>query len=240
MGLKMPIVLAFSVYKREEDMVKNLSFNNKSLTIKSFMALIAVMVFSFINRSTLIAQDIDYHFGVRAGVGMSTLTGFQNNGLKLGLTAGGFAKFIFDENNSIDAELSYSTGGQQSQQWVDNNEAQVKVYSKYNLHYLNLPILYQYYFTDILGLEGGLNFRYCMSGSLKAKVGNESWHSVDFSTDSYNRFDMGLIMGVYTENFIPSDHFVVSLRAYFGFIDVVKNVGNNKNVSVQVSIGYMF
>ena len=51
---------------------------------------------------------------------------------------------------------------------------------------------------------------------------------------------MGLIMGVYTENFIPSDHFFVSLRAYFGFIDVVKNVGNNKNVSVQVSVGYMF
>jgi hypothetical protein len=200
----------------------------------------AVMIFSFINDATLNAQDFGYHFGLRGGVGMSTLTGFQNNGLKLGLTAGGYTKFIFDENNSIDVELSYSTGGQQSQKWLDNNEAQVKVYNRYSLHYLDLPILYQYYFTDILGVEGGLNFRYCMAGSMKSKIGNESWHSATFGKDGYNSFDMGLIMGVYTENFIPSDHFFVSLRAYFGFIDVVKNVGSNKNVSVQVSVGYMF
>lgn len=221
-------------------MRKTLSAKSKSLTIKSVIALMAVMFFSFINVSTLKAQEFGYHFGLRGGVGMSTLTGFQNNGLRLGLTAGGYTKFIFDENNSIDVELSYSTGGQQSQKWVDNNEAQVKVYNRYSLHYLNLPILYQYYFTDILGIEGGLNFRYCMTGSLKSKVGNDSWHSVDFGKDNYNSFDMGLIMGVYTENFIPSDHFFVSLRAYFGFIDVVKNVGSNKNINVQVSVGYMF
>lgn len=236
----MLVVLAFSVYKREIMTGIILFVKRKSLTIKSLLALMAGMFFSFINDATLNAQELDYHFGVRGGVGMSTLSGFQNNGLKLGLTAGGYAKFIFDENNSIDVELSYSTGGQQSQKWLDNNEAQVKVYNKYSLHYLNLPILYQYYFTDILGIEGGLNFRYCMAGSLKSKIGNESWHSVSFGKDSYNRFDMGLSMGVYTENFIPSDHFFVSLRAYFGFIDVVKNVGNNKNVSVQVSVGYMF
>lgn len=221
-------------------MSKTLSVKGKSLTIKSVIALMAVMIFSFINVSTLKAQEFGYHFGLRGGVGMSTLTGFQNNGLKLGLTAGGYTKFIFDENNSIDVELSYSTGGQQSQKWLDNNEAQVKVYNKYSLHYLDLPILYQYYFTDILGVEGGLNFRYCMAGSMKSKIGNESWHSATFDKDGYNSFDMGLIMGVYTENFIPSDHFFVSLRAYFGFIDVVKNVGSNKNVSVQVSVGYMF
>lgn len=221
-------------------MRKTLSAKSKLLTIRGLLALMAVMVLSFISSGKLHAQDFDYHFGVRGGVGMSTLTGFQNNGLKLGLTAGGYAKCIIDENNSIDVELSYSTGGQQSQKWLDNNEAQVKVYNKYTLHYLNLPILYQYYFTDILGIEGGLNFRYCMGGSLKSKIGNESWHSVNFGKDSYNSFEMGLIMGVYTENFIPNDRFFVSLRAYFGFIDVVKNVGCNKNVSVQVSVGYMF
>lgn len=217
-----------------------LSVINKSLTIKRLTALLAVMFVLLANGGSLQAQKLDYNFGVRGGVGMSTLSGFENNGLKLGITAGGFAKLKINENNGIDVELSYSTGGQQSQKWVDNNEAQVKVYSKYNLHYLNLPILYQYYFTDILGVEGGLDFRYCVGSSLKTKVGNESWHSVSFSKNEYNSFDFGMIFGVYTENLIPQDNFFVSLRAYFGFLDVVKNVGNNKNISVQISVGYIF
>ena len=220
-------------------MGRALSVKSKSLTIRSLLAFMAVVVFSFINGGTLNAQESGYHFGVRGGVGMSTLTGFQNNGLKLGLTAGGYAKFIFDDHNSIDAELSYSTGGQQAQNWIENGAEQLKVYSKYTLHYLNLPIVYQYYFTDILGIEGGVNFRYCVGSKLKTKVGNASWHSVDFGQNERNNFDFGAILGVYTENFIPSDNFFVSLRAYFGFIDVVKNVGSNKNVSVQVSVGYM-
>ena len=212
----------------------------KSLTFRSLMAMFVVMFFLLANGGALQAQDYDYHLGVRGGVGMSTLTGFQNNGLKLGLTAGGYAKLVFDEHNSVDVELSYSTGGQQSQKWLENGSEQLKLYSKYNLHYLNLPILYQYYFTDILGLEGGFSFRYCMAGSLKTKIGNESWHSVDFGNDSFNSFDFGAVLGVYTENLIPHDNFFVSLRSYFGFLDVVKNVGSNKNISVQVSVGYMF
>ena len=198
------------------------------------------MFFSLDNGGSLIAQDADYHFGIRGGVGMSTLTGFENNGLKLGITAGGYAKYMIDEYSSINAELSYSTGGQQSEKWLENGSEQLKVYSKYNLHYLNLPILYQYYFTDILGVEGGVNFRYCLTGSLKTKVGNESWQSVDFDQNYYNSFDLGLIFGVYTENLIPHDNFFVSLRSYFGFLDVVKDMGANKNISIQISVGYMF
>ena len=216
------------------------SAKRKSLTIKSLMALLTVVLFSFANGGDLEAQDLDFHFGVRGGVGMSTLSGFDNNGLKLGLTAGGYAKFIIDDYSSIDAELSYSTGGQQSEKWIENGAEQLKVYSKYNLHYINLPILYQYYFTDILGVEGGVNFRYCMAGSLKTKVGNERWHKVDFEQNYYNSFDFGIIFGVYTENLIPHDNFFVSLRSYFGFLDVVKDVGSNKNISIQISVGYMF
>ena len=221
-------------------MIKILAATRKSSAFKRLTALLAVMFVLLAQEGSLKAQDLDYHLGIRGGVGMSTLSGFENNGLRLGITAGGYFKVNFLENSSIDAELSYSTGGQQSERWLDNPEGKVKVYSKYKLYYINLPILYQYYFTDILGLEGGLNFRYCMGANLKTKIGNERWQSVDFTTKNYNSFDMGLILGVYTENLIPHDNFFVSLRAYFGFIDVVKEVGSNKNISVQISVGYMF
>lgn len=218
------------------DMKRSLLNNKKRLPSKIMTFLLAVLFFLLASGGSLKAQDRDYHIGVRGGFGMTTLSGFQNNGLRLGLVAGVYGKYIFSENSSIIADINYSTGGQQSERWISGELGEVKVYSKYSLHYINTPILYQYYFTDILGLEGGLDFRYRIGSSLKSKVGNEGWHKTHLDS---NGFDCGLIFGVYTDNLIPHDNFFVSLRAYFGFLDVVKEVGANKNVSVQVTVGYM-
>jgi|GEM_PF-1201938 len=222
------------------------SFKQKNMKILSvirnsssrcFAALLVVLFFFVMDADCLKAQDKNYNIGFRGGVGMSTLNGFTNNGLKLGITGGVCGKYLFSENSSIIADINYSMGGQQQEKWsTDNGNEQVKIYGKYSLHYISTPVLYQYYFTDILGIEAGVNFRYCLNGNLKTKIGNESWKSADLS---HNTFDFGLIFGIYTENLIPSDNFFVSLRAYFGFLDVIKDVGTNKNVSVQVCVGYM-
>ena len=215
-------------------MTRILSGNSKKLISKGIVALLAVVLL-VVSKGSLKAQDADYEFGARGGVGMSTINGFQNNGLKLGLTVGGFGKIYLDNNMSIIADIDYSMGGQQSERWITGERDEVKEYRKYRLHYINMPVLYQYYFTDILGLEAGFNMRYCVAGNLKTKIGNDSWKSAELD---YNNFDFGIIFGVYTDKLIPSEDFFVSLRAYFGFLDVVKEVGSNKNMSVQVTVGY--
>ncbi len=212
--------------------------SNINTSLKSVMALLTLLVLVLFTEN-LQAQRENYQFGVRGGIGMSTLRGLENNGLRLGLTAGVYGKYLLQGPSDLAAEFYYSLGGQQSERWMENEEEKVKVYSKYSLHYLNIPIIYQYYFPDILGLEAGLNFRYCISGSLKSKIGNGDWKSQDFSSAHYNSFDMGMLLGIYTENLIPHDNFFVSLRVYFGFIDVLKDSGSNKNISVQASVGYM-
>ena len=219
-------------------MKRILSDNRKTYAFKCLAALLAILFFSFANSGSLKAQD-NIHIGFRGGVGMSTMTGFENNGLKVGFTGGICGQYNISENQDILTEIYYSTGGQLSEKWYEGRTEQIKVYSKYNLHYINIPIIYQYYFTDILGIEGGANFRYCVSGSLKTKIGNESWNSLDFTTDNYNTFDCGMIIGVFTSNLLPYDDVFVSLRAYIGFLNVIKDAGSNRNISVQVSIGYM-
>ena len=215
-------------------MTRIFSVNNIKLTAKGLMTFLAVLFFIF-NGDILKAQNNDYQLGVRGGIGMSTISGFQNNGLKVGLAIGGFGKYFIAENMSIIADIDYSMGGQQSERWITGDRDELKEYRKYRLHYINMPVLYQYYFTDILGLEGGFNIRYCIAGNLKTKIGNDKWQSAELK---YNNFDFGLIFGVYTDKLIPNEDFFVSLRAYFGFLDVVQEVGSNKNVSIQVSVGY--
>ena len=220
-------------------MKKILSNRKKALTSKGFAALLMMIFFVSASVTTLEAQDDMFHFGLRGGVGMSTLSGFPNSGLKLGFTGGVYFDYDIKKNNILTAELYYSSGGQQSETLYESNNEKIKIYNRYSLHYINLPIIYQYYFTDILVIEVGPNFRYCMNGGLKTKIGNGSWQKEEFSTDDYNTFDFGMILGIYTDNLIPHDNFFVSLRAYFGFLDVIKNVGANKNISVYVGIGYM-
>lgn len=208
------------------------------ITTKFSAALLMLLL--LMTAGNLQAQDYsNYHFGFRGGVGMATLNGYQNNGLRLGLAAGVCGIYDIAKNKSIIAEFNYSMGGQQTEKWITETHDEMKEYSRFGFHYLNIPILYQYYFPDILGLEGGMNFRYCMNGTLKTKIGNDSWHSANFTNSDYNTFDFGLIFGVYTQNLIPHENFFVSLRAYFGFLDVVKNVGSNKNMSIHVCVGYM-
>ena len=217
-----------------------LSGNRKSVSSQSLVALLAVFFFLTACGISLRAQETGLHIGFKGGVGMSTLTGSENNGLKVGFTGGVCLQYNLQNHQDILTELYYSTGGQFSEKWVESRNEQMKVYSKYNLHYINIPIIYQYYFTDILGVEAGSDFRYCVNGTLKTRIGNDSWQKEDFGPSDYNAFDFGMILGVFTSNLIQNEDVFVSLRAYIGFLDVIKNVGPNKNISVQVSIGYMF
>lgn len=231
-------ILAFSVFNGK-NMQRNLSDNRTRHTSNSYVALVAVLLFLLAGSTTLQAQETGrYHFGVRGGLGMSTMSGFQNNGLRLGVTAGVYGDYNLNKNNILTTELYYSMGGQQQEKWIEQGSEKVKTYSRFRFHYLNIPFIYQHYFADILGVEGGLNLRYCLNGNLKTRIGNEHWQTQEFSPSDYNAFDMGLILGVYTDNLIPHENFFVSLRAYFGFLDVVQDIGSNKNVSVYVGIGY--
>jgi len=234
----MPVILAFSVFKAKI-MQRNLSDNRTRLTSNSLVALVAFLFFLSSFGNSLQAQEVGkYHYGVRGGLGMSTLSGFKNNGLRLGVTAGVYGDYNLNDNNILTTELYYSMGGQQQEKWIEQGSEKVKTYNRYRFHYLNIPFIYQHYFADILGVEGGLNFRYCLNGNLKTRIGNEHWQTQDFSRSDYNAFDMGLILGVYTDHLIQHENFFVSLRAYFGFIDVVRNVGSNKNISVYIGVGY--
>ncbi len=230
-----PMLLAFCVFKHDK-MKAHYSVIKKTMKGKAVLLTLLLCL----ALSGLQAQERErFNIGLRGGFGMATLNGYENNGLRLGMAFAVCGIYNITENTSVIADLGYAMGGQQSERWITEGRDEMKEYSRFGFHYLNIPVLYQYYFTDILGLEGGINFKYCLSGRKKTKIGNGSWESdTNFGRDDYNNFDMGVIFGVFTKNIIPNENFLVSLRAYLGFLDVVKDIGRNKNFSVQISFGY--
>ncbi|MCQ2309489.1 MAG: PorT family protein [Bacteroidales bacterium] len=186
------------------------------------------------------AQGLDQlHFGMRLGLDMSTLTGIEDAGMELGFAAGAGAKYELSENSSVLTELLYSTGGKSSSITVSNFKDNLKIYDKIHLHYLKIPVVYQYYFTDILGLEIGPQLGFCLGGKKKTRTGNEDWSAVRLTSDDYHVFDFGILTGIYTNNLTSENDFIVSLRAYFGFTNVMKDEDGNKNICIQLGIAYI-
>jgi len=176
---------------------------------------------------------------MRMGVNMSSLTNIDDAGLELGFTAGAGVKYKFPENSSVLSDILYSTGGKSSSSMIDTVSVSIKIYDKIHLHYLAIPIVYQYYFTDVLGLEIGPQFGFCLAGKRKMKTGNEEWSSVKLTSSDYHVFDFGILAGIYTNNLTSENDFIVSLRAFFGLTDVMRNEGKNKNICIQLGIAYI-
>lgn len=198
-------------------------------------------VFVFISGIEVNAQNFtdNLSFGLRAGLNMTTVSGITESGLELGFTAGVGSKYSISGNSSMSAELLYTTGGMSADITVETSDTKIKTYDKIHLHYIAIPVVYQYYFTDILGLEIGPQFGFCLGGKEKNKIGNGNWVPTKLSSADYNVFDCGILAGIYTNNISQGNDFLVSLRVYFGLTDAMKYEGSNKNICIQFGIGYI-
>ncbi|MCQ2322349.1 MAG: PorT family protein [Bacteroidales bacterium] len=220
-------------------MPKDLSYINEKYgkRLPCFVVLLFLILYPL---SRAEAQSLDQlHFGMRLGLKMSTLTGIEDAGMELGFTAGAGARYELSGNSSVLAELLYSTGGKSSSTTVSDFNDNIKIYDKIHLHYLKIPIVYQYYFTDILGLEIGPQLGFCLGGKMKTKTGNEDWSAARLTSDDYHVFDFGVLTGIYTNNLTSGNDFIVSLRACFGFTNVMRDECGNKNVCIQLGIAYI-
>lgn len=205
--------------------------------LKTFLMMILAVTFGIEVNAQNFTDNLS--FGLRAGLNMTTVSGITESGLELGFTAGVGSKYSISGNSSLSAELFYTTSGMSANKSIDTIGVKVKIYNKIHLHYLAIPIVYQYYFTDILGIEIGPQVGFCLGGKEKNKIGNESWVPSKLSPTDYNVFDCGILAGIYTNNITQENDFLVSLRVYFGLTDAMKYEGSNKNICIQFGIGYI-
>ena len=167
-------------------------------------------------------------FGIKSGLNVSDIVMINyinpdvesDLTLKLGLHAGLFVNGMLSERMGMTGELLYSDKG-------------VKGINNIHLHYINLPILFQYQLTDRIFAEVGPELGYLFSAF--SKHGNES--------GSYNnKFDLALDAGLR----FNVQKFIFGLRYSMGFFSVrehLESFGGSEKVKyqnrvLQVSLGY--
>ena len=143
------------------------------------MKTITLLLISFLFIIAVQAQHVN--FGLKGGVNISNLHFDDNSPVnsKVGLHAGILAHIHASKTWALQPEMIYSLEGAE-ETLIGGN---IKV--KYNLNYLNVPVLLQYMFDNGFRLEGGPQIGFLLSA--KTKTGditvknNKNYQATTFS-----------------------------------------------------------
>lgn len=133
-------------------------------------------------------------FGIKGGINFSNLSTKEADKDKMltGFNIGVFAKMPITNNFAIQPELYYTTKGAQ----VTYNSTFVNGIAKFNLNYIEMPLLLVVNLTDNFNIHFGPYVSYLIDG----KVTNESNATLfnfedNIKTEDYNKFEAGVAAG---------------------------------------------
>ena len=220
-------------------MVNHLSIKH-IFTKKRILSLLIALLTTFLFNTKTQAQEFVY--GFTGGLNMNTIYSKNNeSGLKMGLNIGGLAQYRLDNTMSITANIKFSSKGQQYSQIFNGPNNYHKIYHTCSLYYFDIPILYQYTIKDMIGVEAGTSFNFCLGGKEKSKTGNAMPETTKFEKGTYNPFEFGLVFGFFTRDLGQSsfNNIFIEFRYFIGLTNVIKNSGRNTNEGVFLNIGYI-
>ena len=161
--------------------------------------------------------------GIKGGVNVYNV--HNNNDTKYDSKAGfhfGLLGHIhFDSNFAIQPEIVYSAQG------AKNGD------TKYNLDYLNVPVLFQYMFDNGFRIQAGPQLGFLISA--KSKNNNDNTDIKDY----YKPIDFGASIGA--SYVFPPTGFGIDVRYNLGLSNINKNSEvNSTNRGLQLGIFYIF
>ncbi|OXG04435.1 outer membrane protein with beta-barrel domain [Flavobacterium araucananum] len=204
---------------------------------KIILSAIAVMTFAFVN-----AQDVKY--GVKGGLNLSNFFGDVGDfKLRAGFNAGVFVEVKLSEKFAIQPEVLYSQQGAKfkiSGSYFDGpNYNFFRTTFKYNLGYVNVPVMFKYYPVKKFAIEAGPQIGFLVSADGKSKTDDVT---TEISIkDFYNTIDFGLNLGA---GYDLTENISVGARYNFGLANIAKTEAGDKskvhNEVLSFSVGYKF
>jgi Outer membrane protein beta-barrel domain len=207
--------------------------------IVAFVVYISILQLSFSQTSS---GTNKFKFGVKGGVNFSNIytQNVESNNVLTGFNVGAFAKLPITESFAIQPELLYTTKGAK----LNYNNYFVNGSAKFNLNYIELPVLAVVNLTNNFNVHAGLYVAYLVD----AKATNDARGTLldiqnNLSNEDYNKFDVGLAVGVGYE----ADKIGFGVRYNYGLQKVGKErsfLGTNytfpdgKNSVINVYLSY--
>jgi len=208
---------------------------------KVFLAIAAVVL----SATTAMAQSEAGSVYIKPMVGgtLTTLTKLDDTKMKLGLVGGAeFGYQISDEFAVTAGVLASMQGAKSKKLTFTDNGASVTGDGKYNMTYLNIPIMANYYVAPGLAIKAGIQPGFLLKNKLTATY-RSGGVEVDFersSTDGMAKVDFSIPLGISYE---ISD-FVIDARYNLGLSSIYKKETSDflgvkpKNSVIMLTVGY--
>jgi len=163
--------------------------------------------------TTAFSQSID--LGIKAGANFSTLSDASGLSNKTGLQAGVFGGVKFSDKFGIQADILYS------QQGADTD------LGKFDLNYVNVPVVVKYYLFHGLNLQAGPQFGFVVDDNISKVFGE------------IVKAEKSDVSGIVGAGYDFPFGIRVDARYNFGFTDVIEG-SDGKNSVYSVALGYSF
>jgi hypothetical protein len=210
----------------------------------NFKFLAALVFFLGISYSNVQAQTnkSSLQFGVKGGVNFSNLytEEVKDNNVLTSFNVGVFATLPITNFLAIQSELLYSRKGAK----LEYDNAFTVGIAKFQLNYIEVPVLLKVNITNNLNIHAGPYFAYLIDAQVKneSDSGNFDFEE-SYNNDDFNKFDYGLAGGIGFD----FESFGIGARYNYGLNTVGKARtilgqsytipdGKNSNISLYISL----
>ncbi len=168
--------------------------------------------------TTAFSQELD--LGIKAGANFANITDASGLSNKTGFQAGVFGGIKFTDKVGIQADLLYSQQGAEFD------------FGKFDLTYLNVPVVLKYYLIQGLNIQAGPQFGFIVDDDILIDLGDVT---ADAKAESFD------LSGVVGAGYDFPFGIRLDARYNFGLTDVSKMSGTDgKNSVFSLALGYSF
>ena len=173
----------------------------------------------------------------KAGINISTITGDGvNKKSKVGLVAGIEAEYGISEKFGLQFGLLYSMEGCKSDAVVAAGEGASAFRAegvKWNLDYINIPIMAQYYVVKGLAVKAGIQPAFNVRGKWSVDGNSGKMKDIGYEPKAFN-FSIPVGLSYEYQNF------VLDARYNIGVTKLVKDADQGRNSTFAITLGYKF
>lgn len=184
-------------------------------------------------------------FGIKGGLNSSNFSG-DTEGIdfksRIGFNLGAFAAIKLSEKITLQPEILYSTQGAKAVNVSAIYDDVIYTGNvKFNLSYLNIPVMIKYYVADKFNLEAGPQIGFLTSAKTSTQLDGSSQTVDEDIKDSFESVDFGLNFGAgydFTKNVSAGIRYNLGLSNIFK----TENGDDSKtqNSVFLLSVGYKF
>ena len=194
-----------------------------TLCTLTFVLAFAATPASAQQQQTSSESEMTPKFGFKAGMNFANLytSNVQNENVKIGVNGGFYAKIPLVRGLSIQPELLYTSKGAKD---TYNNPTQGTGEYRYNLNYIETPLLMVFNLTRNLNLNAGGYLAYLANANVRDVHSDGTISGArDLDANSFNRVDYGMVGGIGFD----IENLTLGARYSYG----LQNIGQSGNLS---------